>query len=221
MIRPGRRRPSSNATPNSRRGLSSGRQSAGPRCARMVGASGGGGLGRSGLRTDSHDGGRLPQRRRRRRGTFSHRHTAVRARDRRSCDTREPPKSRARRNPAAATRQSTWRSSRSTGGERPCGPAPRAREAEAVRRPPKPPTRAHRSRPAGGRWWCGRVTMLVQERLTGLRSVVPRAPENVNVVNVVRHVRRPPLCGEPLPVQSRPVHLVSHRSSDCMRLRCF
>jgi hypothetical protein len=39
------------------------------------------------------------------------------------------------------------------------------------------------------------VTMLVQQRLTGLRTVVPSAPENVNLVNVVRHVRRPPFVG--------------------------
>jgi hypothetical protein len=39
------------------------------------------------------------------------------------------------------------------------------------------------------------VTMLVQQRLTGVRSVVPSAPENVNAVNVVRHVRRPPFVG--------------------------
>jgi hypothetical protein len=41
-------------------------------------------------------------------------------------------------------------------------------------------------------------------------------PVMYSSVNVVRHVRRPPLVGEALPVQSRPVHLDSHRSPDCM-----
>jgi hypothetical protein len=55
------------------------------------------------------------------------------------------------------------------------------------------------------------VTMLVQQRLTGLRSMVPRAPENVNVVNVVRHVRRPPLVGRSVagPVSTRALGFTS------------
>ena len=56
----------------------------------------------------------LGRTRRRSRGAFNHRRTDVRARDRRSCDTRGPPKGRARHDRAAATRQSIWRSPRNT-----------------------------------------------------------------------------------------------------------
>ena len=75
---------------------------------------------------------------------------------RRSCGSRSPPRSPARRRCAAAARAPTSRSSRSRGAARAAAPARRARARAARRRSRTRPTPCRRSRPRAAGWSCSR-----------------------------------------------------------------
>ena len=157
-------------------------------------------FGRGCLTVDVNDCGRLPFARRRNRWRgISHLGNVVLTRDPRDRGIRSAPKIPAHRDPSPLDRRPTWRSSKSTGGEREGALGHRARVREAHPRIPRRPRPDHRSHPQVGGSLCTRCG-LWPVRGSPKRMVEPRQEE----------------CQPKLPETKRPTSTTSSRS-ECRR----